>query len=72
MQITNFQIYHYLFVTIAVGRGAVAHQWTLENSRIESAHGAGLAKRERRTSKVTARNGNVSSRFATNTVRGTD
>jgi len=65
-------MYHYLFVIITVGRGTVAHQRTFEDSRIESAHGAGLAKRERRTSKIIARNGNVSARFATDTIRGTD
>lgn len=70
----NFQIclYHYLFVTIAVGGGTIAHKRTFEDSRIESTHGTGLAKRKRRTSKITARNGNVSTRFATDAIRGTD
>lgn len=73
-QIINFQIclYHYLFVTIAVGRGTIAHERTFEDSRIESTHGTSLAKRKRRTSKITARNGNVSSRFATDSIRGID
>lgn len=57
---------------IAVGRGATAHQRTFKDSRIESAYGTGLAKRERRTSKVTARNGDVSTRFATDALRGND
>jgi len=57
---------------IVVGRGTIAHQRTLEDSRIESAYGVGLAKRERRTSKITARNGNVSARSATNIIRGID
>lgn len=75
LEIINFKIcfYHYLlFVMIAVGRRAVAHQRTLEDSRIKSAYGIGLAERERRTSKVTARNCNVSARFATDAIRGND
>jgi len=61
-------LYSYLFLAIAVGGGAITHQRTFENSRIESANGVSLAKRERRTSKIAAGNGNASARFAANVV----
>lgn len=55
---------------IVVGGRTIAHQRTLENSRIKSANGVSLAKGKRGSSTIAARNGNASARFAANAIRG--
>lgn len=57
---------------IVAGGGTIAYQRSFKNPRTESANGISLAKRKRRASKITPRNGHVSERFATNVIRGID